>query len=313
MIKVFKAEPMDFTLFSDARDRDDLKAEKIIVTREEKKCDLFISRFFKNLLPYLIKYPSKKFLIYTHEPRYNTFFIQKTKKFLCFPSIHIFNAYTGMYSNNYQYESSIRQSLEFLNETNFPNFQNKKIVTLMTCGNNKRKYSLKRNGKEIDLIYLRTQIALQGYKENKVDIYGKGWQKSIALENSRLKGWVERKFEILPNYHFNLCFENTNTDYYCTEKIWQSIQGKCLPIYYGQGNKIYEDFPKKSFLDYCDFKNPQEMFEYIEKMDVKEFRERMNLCIKVFNNIYEQKKTRDFAKERLLMTTQKIQSIVNSN
>jgi alpha(1,3/1,4) fucosyltransferase len=310
MIKIFKAEPMDFTIFSDAESLDHLKAQEIVVTRDAKNCDLFVSRFLKNLLPHTIKYPSRKFLIHTHEPRYNTLFTDKTKEFLFCPSIHVFNAYTGMYTNNYQYESSIRQSVSFLDETNFPQFKNKKTVALMTCGNNKRKYSLKRNGEEIDLIYLRTQIALQGCRENKLDIYGKGWQKTISLETSRFGNWVDRKSDILANYHFNLCFENTNIDYYCTEKIWQSIQGKCLPIYYGKGNKIYEDFPKNSFLDYCDFKTTQEMFEYIENMDVQEFRDRMNLCIQVLNKIYEQKKTRNFAQERLLMTTQNIKEIV---
>jgi alpha(1,3/1,4) fucosyltransferase len=311
MIKVFKAEPMSFTLFANDRALDDLKAENIAIASEAKNCDLFISRFLRNLIPYAIKYPSKKFLLYTHEPRYNTFFVNKTKKFLTLPSIHVFNAYTGIYTNNYQYEWAIKNSVDFLDETNFPDFKNKKIVALMTCGNNKRKYSLKRDGKEIDLIYLRTQIALQGYREKKLDIYGKGWQKSIAIENSRHQSWTSRKSEILANYHFNLCFENTNIDYYCTEKIWQSIQGKCLPIYYGKGNKIYEDFPKNSFLDYCDFQNTQEMFEYIEKMDLKEFRDRLNLCIQVLNNIYEQKKTRGFAKEKLLTTAKKIKIIVN--
>lgn len=128
---------------------------------------------------------------------------------------------------------------------------------------------------------------------------------------------MERKLEILKNYHFNLCFENTNTDYYCTEKIWDSIKAGCLPIYYGNGNKIYEDFPKNSFLDYCDFKNASDMFEYVENMDEREFRQRMNLCIKVFNEVYEKRKIHKlyqgkYDEEMLLKIVHKIKEIVGT-
>ena len=173
---------------------------------------------------------------------------------------------------------------------------------------------MKREGKELDLSYLRTQIALEGYNLNKVDIYGSEWPDNIAIiEEPKEKrwdsGWVQRKYEILIRYHFNLCFENTNTDYYCSEKIWDSIRCRCLPIYYGKNNKIYEDFPQNSFLDYCNFPNSTALFEYIEKMSIEEFRSRMNLCIEVDNKFYRQKKRQKAVEKMLINIVQKIKEI----
>jgi hypothetical protein len=243
-----------------------------------------------------IKYPSKKYLIWTHEPRYNINFKNQTHSFIGLPDVHIMNAYTGnIYMNNYcRYGQGINCILDYLNENNFSNFKHKKIVVLVIYRNNKKKWSLSREGQEIDLCYLRTQIALEGYKLNKIDIYGKDWPNRISIENSRSKGWKERKKEILQDYYFNLCFENTNIDYYCSEKIWDSIKYGCLPIYYGKNNKIYETFPQNSFLDYCDFKYAKALFKYIENMDEKEFRQRMNFCIQVFNNIYLKRKNQKY-------------------
>ena len=168
------------------------------------------------------------------------------------------------------------------------------------CYRDPRSTRLIRENQNIDLHALRVAIALEGYRLGKADIYGPGWPKRIKVVENPRTGGASRKMEILKNYHFHLCFENTNTDYYCTEKIWNSIAGGCLPIYYGKGNKIYEDFPKHSFLDYSEFKAPQELFDFIDSMSIVEFRRRLNLCIEVYNGLYR----RDVLKssyEKILM------------
>ncbi|MEH2068026.1 MAG: glycosyltransferase family 10 [Nostoc sp.] len=169
--------------------------------------------------------------------------------------------------------------------------------------------SLKKDGRELDLINLRQKIALEGFETGTVDVYGRKWPQKIALGESRANDWSSSKMGILQKYHFNLCFENTNFDYYCTEKIWDSIRGRCLPIYYGKGNKIYQDFPINSFLDYSDFNNPKELFLYINKITVSEFRERINLCIEAYNTVYEKLQTYNFKKEMLLKIVNKIETI----
>ena len=66
-----------------------------------------------------------------------------------------------------------------------------------------------------------------------------GWPKGVSKEDSREGDWVERKKQLLDNYHFNLSFENTAAYNYMTEKIWDSIENYCLPIYYGKHTNVY--------------------------------------------------------------------------
>lgn len=333
MIKVFKAHPMNFTPFSEKDSIKFLQEQGIYIVDEPQECDVFVSITFRTLVKLMPRYgPTKKYLLWTIEPRDNTFFNKKWRGFLWIPNVHIMNIYTGnvwinnYYENSYGKSASIDRILEPLNEINFPDFKHKKIAALMMYRNEQKKWSLKKEGQELDLCYLRTRIGIEGHKLNKMDIYGRDWPDGMSLEISRGRGWTikgrkmswaQRKAEILENYHFNLCFENTNFDYYCTEKIWDSIKYQCLPIYYGEGNKIYEDFPKNSFLDYCDFKNPQALFDYIDHMDVEEFRSRMNLCIKVFNDVckkHEFDKPYEVGminKSRLLGIVDKLKEITN--
>lgn len=318
MIKLFKVDPMTYTPFSSEQTADFFRKRGIIFTNNKYDCDIFVSRYSHGL-SLRILFPFKKYLVWTHEPRHDQHLKSKLNGFLCLPDVSIMNAYTeDIYLNNYGiYGKAVDQVLEPLNEKNFSGFKHKKIVALMMYRNNQKKWSLKKDGKELDLCYLRTRIALEGYNLNKVDIYGKGWPKGISREDSRDNNWKKRKSVILQEYHYNLCFENTNADYYCTEKIWDSIKGGCLPIYYGKENKIYEDFPKNSFLDYCDFKSTGELFDYIENMDKKEFIERMNLCINVFNEVYNKRKIHKFYdkkydEEMLLKIVYKINEMVGS-
>lgn len=267
-----------------------LQEQGIIISDNEFTSDVFIAERLSSLRRLRIKYgPLKNYLIWTREPRNNTHFGNKIKGLFWNPEVHIMNVYTSdVFVNNYYENSYVRvidRLLEPLNKVNFSSFRNRKIAALMICRSDQNTWSLKRGNEELDLCYLRTKIALDGHNLGKIDIYGQGWPDGISIENSRWENRKERKEEILRNYHFNLCFENTNTDYYCTEKIWDSIKYGCLPIYYGEGNKIYEDFPKNSFLDYCEFESSEALFKYIDQMTVEEFRNRQNLCIEVFNKI----------------------------
>ncbi len=99
----------------------------------------------------------------------------------------------------------------------------------------------------IDLNCYRQDLALLGKSRSLCDLYGNNWE-GLAQEESGFCGaderlpWWERKLDLLATYRFNLAFENTNWPYYVTEKIWQSIKAGCLPVYWGQGNSIYETF-----------------------------------------------------------------------
>jgi len=46
----------------------------------------------------------------------------------------------------------------------------------------------------------------------------------------------DNKTDYLRNYNFNICPENSNQSGYVTEKLFQSIEAGCIPIYWGSDN-----------------------------------------------------------------------------
>lgn len=289
MTKIFRVNGMYDTPFTGGKALAALESLGLKVCEKELDCQVFVAQRYKELLPFMLRHGKRKgYLVWTHEPRYDTHFCSIIKNPFGLPDVHVMNVYTGdVYINNFTiWGFCIDQQLKPLTSLDLPGLTNRKIVALMSYVGDRRNPPIKKDNVDLDLIRLRTYIALEGHRKNKVDIYGKGWKKSLSLEDSRMGKWRNRKQEILKDYHFNLCFENTSYDYYCTEKIWDSIKGYCLPIYYGQNSRIYEIFPQDSFLDYCRFETPQALFDYIDNMSETEFISRLNLCIEVFNNFY---------------------------
>ena len=248
---------------------------------------------------------SKKYLLWTLEPRFDKHFTSQVS-YPLLPNFHVMNLYTGIFTDNYFFVPRC-EKLPALEK--FLNFSNKKIVSLMTYQSG-FKWKFFHGGIDLDLCNLRTKIALEGHHQGVLDIYGRGWSKKVKRGQSRGENWHEKKLMILSEYHFHLCFENTNWPYYCTEKIWDAIQGGCLPIYYAKGNNIYDEFTKNSFLDYCDFKNTKSLLDYVQQMEPIEFQERMNLCIQAFNRAVQYKQESKPYQKLLQKTLQKIQEIM---
>ncbi|WP_445955317.1 glycosyltransferase family 10 domain-containing protein [Yeosuana sp.] len=179
------------------------------------------------------------------------------------------NVYTKdvFVSNLTFHAGSINKKLDLV--PNDFELKTKKVIALMSYYKGIKSESLIKDGNNIDLISLRTKIALFGNDLGFLDIYGKGWPIGVSKEDSREGDWVNRKKELMSNYNFNLCFENTATFNYTTEKIWDSIENYCLPVYYGKHTNVYELFPENSFVDYSNFKNPEELFKFIYEITNK--------------------------------------------
>lgn len=69
---------------------------------------------------------------------------------------------------------------------------------------------------------------------------------------------VQEKLAFLPNYRFNLCFENASYPGYATEKLYEAFLGNTVPIYWGSPT-IFLDFNSDAFLSWHNFKD-DEMF-----------------------------------------------------
>lgn len=77
---------------------------------------------------------------------------------------------------------------------------------------------------------------------------------------------VSAKLKFLNNYKFNLCFENSSYPGYATEKLYEALCAKTVPIYWGSPT-IECDFNTKAFLNWHDYQDDEVFFEAIKEID----------------------------------------------
>ena len=95
------------------------------------------------------------------------------------------------------------------------------------------------------------------------EFYGKGWNKA-SFKNYR--GTVDSKYHTFINYKFAICFENSRETGYITEKIFDCLAARTIPIYLGAPN-VADYIPGNCFIDYTQFGSIQEMYDFIKNMD----------------------------------------------
>jgi hypothetical protein len=77
---------------------------------------------------------------------------------------------------------------------------------------------------------------------------------------------VDNKLEWLKDYKFCMCFENYSEYGYLTEKLLEGMLGGCIPIYWGSESCI-EEFNKKSFINWHEYGNDDEVIKKIIELD----------------------------------------------
>jgi hypothetical protein len=89
-----------------------------------------------------------------------------------------------------------------------------------------------------------------------------------ALNNigGPIPGGTTGKQNFLRPYKFNICFENKSIPGYTTEKIYEAMLARCIPIYWGSP-RIHEEFNPKCFLNYFDFPSEEALIERIIEID----------------------------------------------
>lgn len=303
-IKVFRLDAMAYTPFAHDR-RQAIESHGISLVNDLEAADVVVSRYATPVstlrrFAHRLRGRKQRYLIWTDEPRFNTYLTGRRRGFGIIPDLHVMNCYTGdIYFNNY-YHSGWAMKHPAKPLPSGPLLTNRKMVILTGYTPDREAVSFKIDGQEADLSWLRCYIARMGHNQGLIDVFGKNWPDGVALDESRqVAQWDDRKLDLLSCYRFNLCFENTIFPYYCTEKIWHSIGAGCLPVYYGAGTRIYEDFPRGSFLDYAELGSPDALFEKIQTMEEDEFRQRMNRCIEVYNRIYQSAPWKDTSRKVL--------------
>ena len=120
-----------------------------------------------------------------------------------------------------------------------------------------------------------------------VDIYGRGWDKSIFFKQypSSIMGPNKDKQSVICNYKFSLCIENMSFPGYLTEKIYDSLFAFSIPIYLGDP-EIDKKIPKNCYIDLRDFSNYNDLVNYLKYMPDQLYDDYI-LNIKKFVDSYE--------------------------
>ena len=313
MIKVCTIGAIHYTPFGGFHEMDlpYFESHGISIVKDPKEADVLMSQNRKHLKRYFLKHRNKKkYLIWTLEPRFDTYTRSLRKELFGLVRCHIMNLYTGdvFVSPLSFHAGKITKTLKPL-DASFK-LPNRTVVGLMSFYKGLATEKVMFEGKDVDLIKKRTEIGLYGHKHELMHVFGKGWPEGVSREDSREGDWVGRKGNILDPYYFNLSFENTAAPRYTTEKIWDSIAGYCLPIYYGEGSEIYKIFPENSFIDYSKMEGPAQLFDFIQQMSEAEYIQRLNSCISVYNNISSLGKP--FAEQQRLLALEAIVDKLNA-
>lgn len=103
------------------------------------------------------------------------------------------------------------------------------------------------------------------------DLYGRGWE-SYAGRLKCLRGEIQRKKDILPNYKFCLAYENMQGERgYITEKIFDAMQCGTVPVYWGASN-IDKYVDPRAFVDRRMFKSDAELARFLSDMTEREYK-----------------------------------------
>ena len=76
----------------------------------------------------------------------------------------------------------------------------------------------------------------------------------------------DAKREFLRTSKFNIAFENASVPGWTTEKLFEAMWARTLPIYWGSP-RIHEEFNPASFLNYFDFPSEEALIERIIELD----------------------------------------------
>lgn len=73
------------------------------------------------------------------------------------------------------------------------------------------------------------------------------------------------KIDFFSQHYFGVAFENGSHPGYVTEKLLDCYYANTIPIYWGSAT-VHRDFNPKSFINAADFKNPDDLYNYLNHL-----------------------------------------------
>jgi len=142
----------------------------------------------------------------------------------------------------------------------------KSIGMILANRSNNEKYKI--NDVELErLDYLRKKYVVE---LDNVTVHGQGWDELKDHTYLKIENIINRMNDNIDinlfykKFNFALIIENCNAKNYVSEKIYDAWVAGCIPIYYGNNNKI--NLPKNCYIDVKDYKSIEELKNYINKL-----------------------------------------------
>lgn len=127
---------------------------------------------------------------------------------------------------------------------------------------------------------------------HELDLFGKGWG-SHPLN----RGTVPDKFKALGKYKFCICYENTNTPGYVTEKILDCFTSGTVPVYLGAEN-ITEIIPERCYINRRNFDSDLDLYNHLKSVDEDTF----NTYLENIRAYLDSEEAKIFSQETLVQT-----------
>lgn len=90
---------------------------------------------------------------------------------------------------------------------------------------------------------------------------------SVFHNDDSLKSvYSDDKVKYLENFMFNICPENTDVDGYVTEKLFQSFDSGCIPLYNGGGAYLEPNVVNKKAIIYFDSDYKEDFFMQVKEL-----------------------------------------------
>lgn len=194
---------------------------------------------------------------------------------------------------------------KFNNQKIFTN--KKKFLCMISSNKNLNSYTQKSG------YVLRAKLIQWFIKNhpNKLDLYGKNWNYlfssnyflnrfysfiknrlliKIKINNPCFKGiYKKSSHDLIKKYKFMICFENViNVKGYSGGAMFDALYASTVPVFIGRPD-IYKVIPKNCFIDFRDFKNFDDLYNYLRNMSKKNYEQyllNINKFLKKKNNEY---------------------------
>lgn len=269
----------------------------IVLVNRPEDADVYVTRFMPKATD-RAKLPlarPRPLLVWTHEPAFCACTQQiprvpKSPRGTPFSHVRVMSVWTGdVYQNNAYYVHVLQFPVPTVYEARTP-AEPKLTAAIMATWRAPGRLSLRIRGMETDLTAWRQELAREANRRGIITIFGRDWPDGLGGkvpgDAAPVKGRSPgAKIEFLRRCRFNICLEKSRWPYYVTEKIWESLNAQCLPVYCSSNTAIYDTFPKNSFLDTAG-RNYAQVVDAMLRMSDDEYIDRLNLCIHAANRLY---------------------------